>query len=620
MQFEVWAALTWVGIPAVPYLVEGMRSPDVQVRTIAEQLIRQIGGEPAVTAAGAIAGLPASAAPADPVVRVEEATEPYDRDRGGRRGAAGRGRTRRRRVRRGRDRAVCRRVGAARPARMRPAAVALCNGADPKAWEALVEADVRWDELVARLTDTALAKLCRLGDVPSMGAGVAGEVIQRLRDVPGEHAVEVFRAPSFTRAPACGASPGGRWTTAARRRRATTNAASVRWTTATGTRSRISASPGSPNCSSPNSAARTATSWRRRGREAREPQGRVRGRAAAGGPVGPGGAGAGAAVVSLAQLKDARAVGPLILRLRDADAWVRCRAADALGISATSGRSGRWPSRRGTWTSRSGGPRRGALAKVGGGRVVGPLGEALRDADVEVRRVAAAALAEVSTGEADSLLAAAISDEDDQVRAAAAKGLGRVSDTGGEDEGEEDENEYQGGRGLSRADRIASAGRVAPADRGASGAGSGAEAALVSALFGPGRAGRKAAADALRLRGWEPADDEQRAALSVAAENPLGAEEFGEAAVKPLCLALSDGGHYYLSQTAAECLGRILDPAAVPALCQALKDSTDLTVRGAVATALGASATRNPPRPWPGRCGTRPSRGSAPTWLRRSPK
>jgi HEAT repeat protein len=91
----------------------------------------------------------------------------------------------------------------------------------------------------------------------------------------------------------------------------------------------------------------------------------------------------------------------------------------------------------------------------------------------------------------------------------------------------------------------------------------------------------------LQARGWQPANDAQRALLFVALENPLSAEGLEEAAVEPLCVALLDGGHYYLCQTAAECLGRILDTRATPALTQALKSSTDLTVRGAAAQALG---------------------------------
>jgi HEAT repeat protein len=67
----------------------------------------------------------------------------------------------------------------------------------------------------------------------------------------------------------------------------------------------------------------------------------------------------------------------------------------------------------------------------------------------------------------------------------------------------------------------------------------------------------------------------------------LVAEGLGEAAVEPLCVALLDGGHYYLCETTADCLGHILDTRATPALQQALKSSTDMTVRAAAAKALG---------------------------------
>src|SRR5262249_10945286 len=113
------------------------------------------------------------------------------------------------------------------------------------------------------------------------------------------------------------------------------------------------------------------------------------------------------------------------------------------------------------------------------------------------------------------------------------------------------------------------------------------EAALLAGMSSPGRAARRAAAEALQARGWQPADDAQRALLLLALENPLAAEELGEAAVGPLCVALLDAGHYYLCETAAEVLGRLLDTRATPALTQALRSSTSLQVRGAAARALG---------------------------------
>jgi HEAT repeat protein len=147
-----------------------------------------------------------------------------------------------------------------------------------------------------------------------------------------------------------------------------------------------------------------------------------------------------------------------------------------------------------------------------------------------------------------------MSDADDAVRAAAA-------------------------RGLAEAPADQAPGPPASADD--------VEAALLAGMSSPGRGGRRAAAEALQARGWQPADDAQRALFLLALENPLTAEALGEAAVEPLCVALLDGGHYYLCQTAAECLGRILDTRATPALRQALESSTDMTVRGAAAEALG---------------------------------
>jgi HEAT repeat protein len=186
----------------------------------------------------------------------------------------------------------------------------------------------------------------------------------------------------------------------------------------------------------------------------------------------------------------------------------------------------------------------GALSKLGGSGVVTALSRGLRDPDVEVRVLAVDGLTAVGDEPACRALTAALSDKDDQVRAKAAKGLA----------------------GQQGADS---------------------EAALVAMLSGSGRGARRAAAEALTARGWKPSDDAQRALLLVALENPLGAEALGEAALEALGLAVVDDGHYYLSQTAAECLGRLFDPRAVGALCRALKESTDMTVRAAVATALG---------------------------------
>lgn len=110
---------------------------------------------------------------------------------------------------------------------------------------------------------------------------------------------------------------------------------------------------------------------------------------------------------------------------------------------------------------------------------------------------------------------------------------------------------------------------------------------LVANLRSPSRETRQAAAEALQARNWQPANDAERALVLVAMGNPLAAERYGEAAVDALCLPLLDGGHYYLSQTSAESLGRILDARATGPLSIAMAESKDTAVRGAAATALG---------------------------------
>lgn len=106
-------------------------------------------------------------------------------------------------------------------------------------------------------------------------------------------------------------------------------------------------------------------------------------------------------------------------------------------------------------------------------------------------------------------------------------------------------------------------------------------------LRDPARGVRQSAAEALQARGWQPENDEQRALVLVAMENPVAAEQYGEAAVEALCLPVNDGGHPYLSEASALSLGQLLDTRAVPTLCKAVSESPLPGVRAAAAAALG---------------------------------
>ncbi|HWE95564.1 MAG TPA: HEAT repeat domain-containing protein [Tepidisphaeraceae bacterium] len=542
VQFEASAALTKIGTPAAAYVMAGLVSPEADIRDTAAMLVRQIAGEQALAAAQA--GLAAIAgAQQNPAAVVSDDSAEEDEDD---RGAGSEDSAAPPQALTELERLVAALSGPSRRG-AREAAKGLCESADWRWWQALVEAGARRDAEVARYKTIALSKLCRHGDVRELSPAVAREVIEQLSDVPGDHGIEVFRR-------ALGhADPGVR-----------------------SSAYRLLEIRGEPPLDDEERRFRAliAEDWDALRKlkpgaipelliaQLRGDDRRHRAQAAeALGKIGDGRAVEpliealadeeervrGNAAIALALIPDQRSVEPLVFRLRDRDERVRCRAADALGVLRdTRALEPLRAAMKGLdKTVRRSVAR--AIGQIGGEKSVAMLGEALRDADVEVRRIAVAALAGVGTPEAAAELGAAMSDDDDEVRAVAARGLG------------------DGGGGLTAAQT----------------------AALLAAMHSAGRGARKAAAEALAARGWQPADDEQRALQLVAMENPMGAEEFGESAVDALCLALLDGGHYYLCQTAAECLGRILDTRAVRPLCVALRDCSDMTVRGAAATALG---------------------------------
>jgi HEAT repeat protein len=419
----------------------------------------------------------------------------------------------------------------------------MLDSPDPAQWEELVAAEPGRKK-VAELAGRALSKLCYLGDARGMRAEVARKVIERMREVTGEQALAVLRRglghldPNVRSEARQALDERGQPPADddERRLRAMDD---EDWKTlkklGPGVVTELLISQ-----------LRSADRWGRA--EAAEKLGKLGDQGAAG-PLAEAlgdedDTVRGRAATALAELADPAAVPALLARLAHGDEWARCRISDALGKLGDARAVGPLAEALGDLhkTVRRAAAR--ALGRLGGPDVVPALARALRDPDVETRQIAAEGLAGTGDGPSSRVLAGALTDEDDRVRALAARAL---------------------------------AGRQ----------GADVEAALVAALASPGRGARRAAAEALAACGWRPADDRQRALTLVAMENPLGAEALGEAAVDALGIAVADGGHYYLCQTAAECLGRLFDPRAVGALCTALRESTDMTVRAAAATALG---------------------------------
>ncbi|MFZ3148069.1 MAG: HEAT repeat domain-containing protein [Methanothrix sp.] len=104
------------------------------------------------------------------------------------------------------------------------------------------------------------------------------------------------------------------------------------------------------------------------------------------------------AAVSLGQLRDTRAVGPLILALNDPESYVRCRAAESLG-------------------------------KLNDIRAVEPMILVLNNKDLKVRWWAAESLGKLNDSRAVGPLIQALKDEDRDVRAEAAWALGKLNDS-----------------------------------------------------------------------------------------------------------------------------------------------------------------------------------------------
>jgi len=560
VQYEAVTALAKIGGPAVQHLSAAMLGGEPQLRALIAQIVAS---NPALAvqlnAAAVVGQYRPAEAPADDAGE-DDADESDDETPA------------EIRVPLGGLEQLRKQLQSPKRSEVIAAAKALLRQPDPNAWEELVDADLRRHPRVVELTGKALSKLCRHGDVPAMRPNVARRVLEQLHEVPGDHAIEVFRRalrhinpgirglagqyidelgvdPSDDDEKLIRAADQGDWDTVRRLGPGTLPELLIAQLTGGDRHDQVKAAESLGELRDGRGVAPLIESLQ-------SPESMLR-RAAA---------------KSLGQLQDRSAVEPLCLRLRDSEPSVRCACAEALGelLDNRAAEPLRAAARDLQKTVRRYAVR--ALARLDPAVAVKPLGEALRDSDVEVRRNAAEALATMSGAEVISLLANALNDEDDQVRTSAASGLANSTTD----------------------DPQAAAARIY---------------SLVAAMRSAGRAARRAAAEGLTKLSWVPADPQQQALHWVAMENPLTAEEFGEDAVDALCVAVVDGGHYYLCQTAAECLGRIMDVRAVPALCRALIESTDMTVRAAAATALGqirdcgaqghlAGALENEPEEW----------------------
>jgi HEAT repeat protein len=563
VQYEAVAALAKIGGPAVQHLSAAMLGGEPQLRALITQIVS---ANPALAvqlnATGAVVGQNR------PVESPSEDAAEVDDDNDGSEDVVSAG-----------DRdplggleQLRQQLQSPRKSEVIAAAKSLLRQPDPKAWEELVDADLRRNPRVLELTSKALSKLCRHGDVSALRPKVARCVLERLHEVPGDHSVGVFRRalrhinsgvrslaeryidelgvdPSDDDEKLIRAADRGDWGTVRKLGPGSLPELLIGQLTDGEMRDRVKAAESLGELQDGRGVMPLIESLK-------SPESMLR-RAAA---------------KSLGQLQDRSAVEPLCLRLRDSESGVRCACAEALGelLDFRAAEPLRAAARDLQKTVRRSAVR--ALARLDPAVAVKPLGEALGDSDVEVRRVAAAALATMSGADVIALLAGALDDEDDGVRTSAASGLANST---------ADDPQTHAARIFS----------------------------LVAALRSAGRGARRAAAEGLTKLGWAPADTQQQALHYVAMENPLTAEDLGEDAVDALCVALVDGGHYYLCQTAAECLGRIMDLRAVPALCHALIESTDMTVRAAAATALGqirgpgamghlAGALENEPEAW----------------------
>ena len=267
-----------------------------------------------------------------------------------------------------------------------------------------------------------------------------------------------------------------------------------------------------------------------------------------------------AAAKSLGEIKDPRAVEPLSAALKDENKYVRRAAAhalDRLGWKPEQDEIAGW-----YWMAKCDWDKCVAL----GALTVEPLIAALKDTDEEVRRAAAEALGKIKDRRAVEPLSAAFKDTDKDVRQAAAVSLDRLG-------WKPEQDEIAGWYWMAKGDwdKCVALGSFAVEP-------------LIAALKDTDEEVRRAAAEALDRLGWKPEQDESAGWYWMAKRYWGQCVVLGALAVEPLIAALkhkdSDA-----RKVAAEALGEIKDPRAVEPLIAALKDEK-WDVRAAAAEAL----------------------------------
>jgi HEAT repeat protein len=273
------------------------------------------------------------------------------------------------------------------------------------------------------------------------------------------------------------------------------------------------------------------------------------------------------------QLRDTRAVEPLLAALRDDDRHVREAAARALGHLHDTRAVGPLLAALHDWPFREAAQ---ALGQLGDARAVEPLLATLRDRSGGVRWAAAQVLGQLGDARAVEPLLAASRDKEPSVRWAAAEALSRLGDARAVEPllaMLQDYNVYVGWPPVNALGRLGDA----------------AFDPLLAALRDDKWIVRQAAAQALGQLGDMRAVEPLLAALhdddmDVRREAAQALGQLGDArAVEPLLVALHD---WPVHREAAQALGQLGDAQAVEPLLAALRGG-DKFIRWEAAQALG---------------------------------
>jgi HEAT repeat protein len=237
-----------------------------------------------------------------------------------------------------------------------------------------------------------------------------------------------------------------------------------------------------------------------------------------------------AAAYALGEIKDPRAVEPLIAALKDAEWRVREAAAQALDHLG-------WEPAQDEiagwyWIAKRDWDKCVAL----GALTVEPLIAALKDAGWSVRADAAKALGKIGDPRVVEPLIAALKDKDEYVRKAADEALVKIG-----------------------------APAVEP---------------LIAALKGENKDVRQAAAAMLDRLGWKPEQDEIAGWYWIVKRDWDKCVALGALAVEPLIAALKDED-FMCAQSRRRSAGKIGDPRAVEPLIAALKDKDEYVRKAA---------------------------------------